>query len=235
MKSNDLCDRLGMDTISAGDAIAAYLAAEDEFGNADLVHELLEKVAYREGIGDTLAEGIDRFHKNLSVENFSVKGMEFAAHDGRVLHGQGLSYAVANRGGDHMYASMLGPEYNGVVDPEGLTEEKVDLLIKRENKMAIRDSAIVCAFAQDDYVSDGRMATLLDTDYEHLQSIGARAVELERHFNNQRGKDRADDRLPYDLPDFETALDAYYERRGWTDNGTAPDQNLANDDSATAN
>src|SRR6056297_3458396 len=47
----------------------------------------------------------------LGVENWSVKGIEFAAHDGRVLHGQALSYAVSNRGADHMYASMLGLEY----------------------------------------------------------------------------------------------------------------------------
>jgi aldehyde:ferredoxin oxidoreductase len=232
MKSNDRCDRLGMDTVSAGDAIAAYLAAEDEFGNAELVHDLLEKVAYREGVGDLLAEGIDRFHEKLGVENWSVKGLEFAAHDGRVLHGQGLSYAVSNRGADHMYASMLSPEYNGVVDPEGLTDEKVELLVERENKMAMRDSAIVCAFSQDTYVDDDALATLLDTDYDRLQSIGARVVELERHFNNQRGMDRADDRLPYDLPDLETALETYYDLRGWTDRGVVPDESVAGDSTA---
>jgi len=49
-------------------------------------------------------------------------------------------------------------------------------------------------------------------------------VTLERHFNNERGFDRADDRLPYDdqVPDFENALEEYYELRGWNDDGTVP-------------
>jgi aldehyde:ferredoxin oxidoreductase len=202
MRSNELCDLLGMDTISAGNVVAAYLAAEDEFGNADLVHELLPKIAHREGIGDLLAEGIARTHDELGVENWSVKGMEFAAHDGRVLHGQGLSYAVASRGGDHLYGNMLGQEYDGVVDPEGLFEEKIELLVHRENKMAVRDSAVICTFGLDDYVTERDIATLLDTEWEHLNAIGERIVELERHFANRRGTDRRDDRLPYDLPDF---------------------------------
>jgi len=89
MRANELCDSLGMDTISAGVTVAAYLASEDEFGNAELAREVTERIAYREGIGDILAEGVDRCHDELGVDNYTVKGMEFAAHDGRVLHGQG--------------------------------------------------------------------------------------------------------------------------------------------------
>jgi aldehyde:ferredoxin oxidoreductase len=223
MQSNELCDLLGMDTISAGNVVAAYLAAEDEFGNAALVHDLLPKIAHREGIGDLLAEGVDRAHAELGVENWSVKGMEFAAHDGRVLNGQGLSYAVANRGADHMYGNMLSPEYDGAVDPDGLSEEKVEMLIHRENKMAIRDSGVLCAFGVDDYVTEADVAALLRTDWERLDAIGARIVSLERHFNNQRGQDRAHDRLPYEIPGFESALERYYADRGWNEDGTVPD------------
>jgi aldehyde:ferredoxin oxidoreductase len=223
MQSNELCDLLGMDTISAGNVVAAYLAAEDEFGNADLVHDLLPKIAHREGIGDLLAEGVDRAHAELGVENWSVKGMEFAAHDGRVLNGQGLSYAVANRGADHMYGNMLSPEYDGVVDPDGLSEEKVEMLIHRENKMAIRDSGVLCAFGVDDYVTESDVAALLRTDWERLDAVGDRIVALERHFNNRRGRDRTHDRLPYDIPGFESALDQYYAARQWNDDGTVPD------------
>ena len=87
MKSNDLCDKLGMDTISCGNTIAAYLASEDEFGNVELIHELIEKIAHREGGGDDLVEGIDRIHEDRGVDNWTLKGMDFAAHDGRVVHG----------------------------------------------------------------------------------------------------------------------------------------------------
>ncbi len=106
MKGNGRCDRPGTDTISAGNAVAAYLASEDAFGDADLVHETTREIAYREGVGDRLAEGIDRVHDELGVENWTVEGMSFSAHDDRALNGQGLGLAVANRGADHMYATL---------------------------------------------------------------------------------------------------------------------------------
>jgi aldehyde:ferredoxin oxidoreductase len=220
MQANELCDRLGMDTISAGVTVAAYLAAEDEFGNAELVQRLVPKIAHREGVGDLLAEGVSRAHSELGVDDWSVKGLEFAAHDGRVLHGQGLSYAVANRGADHMYGNMLNPEYDGIVDPEGLSPEKIEMLIHRENKMAVRDSGVICAFGMGDYVTEDDIAALFETDWDRLDDLGSRVIDLERHFNNQRGIDRTDDCLPYELPEFESALDRYYDRRGWTDRGT---------------
>jgi aldehyde:ferredoxin oxidoreductase len=224
MRANELCDSLGMDTISAGVTVAAYLASEDEFGNAELAREVTERIAYREGIGDILAEGVDRCHDELGVDNYTVKGMEFAAHDGRVLHGQGLSYALANRGADHMYAGMLTLEYSGELDPEG-TLGKAERLVQEENAAAFRDTGIVCAFGSD-YVTDDRLETLFDADYEELMEIGARTVRLERHFNNQRGFDRADDGLPYEIPDLEGAIDEYYAARGWTSDGTVPDAAL---------
>ncbi|MFU8866749.1 aldehyde ferredoxin oxidoreductase C-terminal domain-containing protein [Natronococcus sp.] len=230
MKSNDLCDTLGMDTISAGVTVAAYLASQDEFGNAELAHDVTERIASREGIGDLLAEGVERCHDELGVDSYAVKGLELAAHDGRVLNGQGLSYAVANRGGDHMYESrVMSAEYGGRIDPEG-TLGKAEALVEGENEAAFRDTGIVCAFGSG-YVTDERLGALFDADHEDLLEIGARTVELERHFNNQRGFDRDDDRLPYDLPDLEAAISEYYEARGWNDDGTVPSSAI---DSVTA-
>ncbi|WP_115863815.1 aldehyde ferredoxin oxidoreductase C-terminal domain-containing protein [Halorussus litoreus] len=227
MKSNDLCDRLGLDTISAGVTISAYLASEDEFGNADLVHDLVEKIARREGVGDLLAEGVDRCHDELGVENWSSKGLEFAAHDGRAINGQGLSYATSNSGADHMYSEILGDEYSGELDPVGL-DGKASHLVASENAAAFKDSGVVCAFSSS-YVGEERLEALFDAPYEDLLAVGDRVVELERHFNNQRGFDRSDDDLPYDLPDFERALDDYYEARGWNADGTVPEGRIAGD------
>jgi aldehyde:ferredoxin oxidoreductase len=223
MKANELCDSLGMDTISAGVTVAAYLKSEDEFGNAELAQEVTEKIAYREGVGDDLGEGVDRVHDDLGVDNYTVKGMEFAAHDGRVLHGQGLSYAVANRGGDHMYAGMLSLEYSGELDPEG-TLGKAETLVDQENRNAFRDTGIVCAFGGD-YVTDERLEALFDADHDELMAVGERTVRLERHFNNQRGFDRGADELPYEIPDLEDAIEEYYAARGWTD-GIVPDADV---------
>ena len=237
MKSNEQCDNYGLDAISAGNTVAAYLASEDEFGNEELVHDLVEKIARREGVGDLLAEGIDRAHEQLGVENWSVKGMDFAAHEGRVLNGQGLSYAVSNRGADHMYATFYSVEYplvpaDQALDPEG-TLGKAERLAHRENLMALNDSGVVCKFSRD-YMSPERYADLFEADFEDLLDVGRRTVILERHFNNQRGFDRAEDQgLPYDLPDFEQALDEYYDQRGWED-GVVPDAALPDDVSASS-
>ncbi|QCS43995.1 aldehyde ferredoxin oxidoreductase family protein [Natrinema versiforme] len=226
MKSNKLCDEYGVDTISAGDTIAAYLASEDEFGNVDLIHDLVEKIAYREGVGDQLAEGIDRIHDDLGVENWSVKGMEFAAHDGRTLNGQGLAFATSNRGADHMYAEFYPYEYplvdaDDAFDKSGL-EGKPPKVVELENSNVIKDSAVLCKFSRD-FITEERFEGLLDADYEELLALGGEIVSLERHFNNQRGFDRADDRLPYEIPDFEQGLAEYYDERGWNDDGTVPD------------
>ncbi|AEH39197.1 aldehyde ferredoxin oxidoreductase family protein [Halopiger xanaduensis] len=225
MKSNELCDRYGLDAISAGNTVAAYLAAEDEFGNDDLIHELVERIAFRDGVGDTLAEGIDRAHEELGVDNWTVKGMDFAAHEGRVLHGQGLSYAVANRGADHMYSVFYSVEYPLVPDEQALdptgTVGKADRLVQRENLMALNDSGVVCKFSRD-YMNPDRYESLFSADFEELLAVGDRVVTLERHFNNQRGFDASDDDLPYEIPDFERALEEYYDARGWED-GVVPD------------
>jgi aldehyde:ferredoxin oxidoreductase len=72
----------------------------------------------------------------------------------------------------------------------------------------------------DDYVTEDDVAELLDTSWDRLEELGSHIVELERHFGTQRGRDRDDDRLPYDLPDFQRALDQYYDIRGWRQDGT---------------
>jgi aldehyde:ferredoxin oxidoreductase len=212
MKSNELCDRYGLDAISTGNTVAAYLAAEDEFGNRDLIWDLVE--------------GIARVHDDLGVENWSVKGMDFAAHEGRVLHGQGLSYAVSNRGADHMYAVFYSQEYplvdeDDAFDPTGF-EGKPQRLVEKEAQMALNDSGVVCKFSRD-YMTPERYETLFGAEFEELLAVGDRIVTLERHFNNQRGFDREDDALPYDLDGFESALEEYYRVRGWREDGVVPD------------
>ncbi|MFO7927623.1 MAG: aldehyde ferredoxin oxidoreductase family protein [Halobacteriota archaeon] len=231
MISNELCDRYGLDSISAGNTIAAYLDSEDEFGNTELIHDLVEKIAHRDGIGDTLAEGIDRAHEELGVGNWSVKGMDFAAHEGRVLHGQALSYAVANRGADHMYATFYSVEYplveaSEAMEPTGM-DGKAERLIERENLMALNDSGIVCKFSRD-YMNQERYETLFGADFEDLLDVGARTVTLERHFNNRRGFDDSDDVLPYEVPELDRGIEEYYELRGW-DDGVVPDEALPDD------
>ncbi|MDG5775296.1 aldehyde ferredoxin oxidoreductase C-terminal domain-containing protein [Haloarculaceae archaeon H-GB1-1] len=233
MKSNDLCDKYGLDTISAGVSITAYLKANDEFGNSELIHELIEKIAHREGEGDMLAEGVDRFADELGVKNWTVKGLEFPAHDGRVSHGLALSYCTANRGADHMYSAMNIYDYFQADDPSTL-EGKPDILPEVENQKAVNDTAVFCRFSRNNVLEtwDGedhrdRYTALMDASYEDLMDLGSRIVELERHFNNQRGFDRDADMVPYEIEGIEAGLDRYYELRGWNQDGTVPEENVA--------
>jgi len=230
MKSNELCDIYGMDTISCGDTVAAYLKREDEFGNSELIHETVEKIAHREGVGDLLAEGVARAHEELGVENWSVKGMEFAAHDGRKLNGQGLSYATANRGADHMYSTFYAWEYPLVSNEEALDssglEGKAPHIVEQENRRALEDCGVICRFSRG-MQTDERLEGLFEADLEELLAVGSRVVDLERHFNNHRGFDRDVDTLPYELPDFESELSEYYRLRDWDEDGIVPDSRAA--------
>ena len=226
MHANDRCDELGLDTISCGDVVSAYLAAKDAFGDAELVHDLIERIARREGIGDLLAEGLARCHDELGVPDWTMKGMEFAAHDGRALAGQALAFATSNRGADHLYGGMYVYEYplvdrEDALPADGL-EGKAAKLVESENRNAALDSAIACRFSRGT-LTDDRLRTLLDATPGELDALGARIVDLERGFNNRRGRDRGDDAaLPYALDGLSAALDSYYERRGWNRDGTVP-------------
>ncbi|EMA66857.1 aldehyde ferredoxin oxidoreductase [Halorubrum aidingense JCM 13560] len=225
MRANELCDELGMDTISCGDVVSMFLESEAEFGNATLVRSLVEQIAYREGVGDKLAEGIHRAHEEFGADDWTVKGMAFSGHDGRTLNGQGLGFATSNRGADHMYGEFYPYEYplvdkDQALDPTGL-EGKPPKLVEKENRNAVLDSAVICKFSRGT-VTDDRLASLLDADYDDLLALGARVVELERGFNNARGFDRADDTVPYAdaIDGFEDGLSEYYAIRGWNDDGT---------------
>ncbi|MCK4336546.1 MAG: aldehyde:ferredoxin oxidoreductase, partial [Candidatus Aminicenantes bacterium] len=125
---NDICDRLGMDTITAGNvtafAIEAYKNGKTgfavEYGDVDRIAELLRMIAYREGIGDLLAEGVRFAAKEIGFEEMSiqVKGLEPPSFDPRYLKGMGLGYAVSDRGACHLRTTFYKPELTGIIQPE---------------------------------------------------------------------------------------------------------------------
>jgi len=76
------------------------------FGRTDNIAKILVEIALREGEGDELALGSKRLAEKYGGLEFAaqVKGLEMAAYDPRAGWGQGLNYAVANRGGCHLNA-----------------------------------------------------------------------------------------------------------------------------------
>jgi len=107
-EANYDCNLLGLDTISTGATISCamelsqrgLLEKQIEFGDAKALQPLIQKIAYREGIGTDLAEGSVRFARNQGAEEYAmtVKGLELPAYDPRGAMGQALSYATSNRG-----------------------------------------------------------------------------------------------------------------------------------------
>ena len=110
-------DELGMDTISTANTIAWAMEANEKglwdnglnFGSVEELSAIFDDIAHRRGLGDELAEGSKRLSEKYGGKEFAMhaKGLELAAYEPRKAVGQGLGYAVANRGGCHLNAGYL--------------------------------------------------------------------------------------------------------------------------------
>lgn len=110
-------DELGMDTISCGNTLSFAMELNEKgmwdnglsFGKTDNISEILDDIAHRRGVGNELAEGSKRLAEKYGGKEFAMqaKGMELAAYEPRGAVGQGLGYAVANRGGCHLNGGYL--------------------------------------------------------------------------------------------------------------------------------
>ena len=110
-------DELGMDTISTANTISWAMEANEkglwdnglEFGKTDNLSQIFDDIAHRRGIGDELAEGSKRLSEKYGGKEFAIhsKGLELAAYEPRRAVGQGLGYAVSNRGGCHLNGGYL--------------------------------------------------------------------------------------------------------------------------------
>ena len=110
-------DELGMDAISASSTLAWAMEANEKglwdnglkFGDTDNISQIWDDIAHRRGIGDELANGSKRLSEKYGGTEFAIhsKGLELAAYEPRRAVGQGLGYAVANRGGCHLNGGYL--------------------------------------------------------------------------------------------------------------------------------
>jgi aldehyde:ferredoxin oxidoreductase len=120
LKANEICNKYGMDIISAGTTIAfamelyeeGILTTEDtgglelEWGNKKAAIQLLEMIGEREGLGELLSQGSKKAAEAIGpeAEKFAmhVKGLEVSGQDGRTHRSIGLAHATAARGADHL-------------------------------------------------------------------------------------------------------------------------------------
>jgi aldehyde:ferredoxin oxidoreductase len=227
-KLNELVNRLGLDSISCGctcafaiDCYEAGILTDKDtgglklnWGNADAVIQLVQKIAKREGIGNLLAEGsraaAKKIGKGASELTSEVKGLEAPMHDPRAFHGLGLAYAMSIRGACHLSHLDLFAEQGGVAMPEvGLeggyigqsSEGKGKLVWITENLASVLQSSGLCYFGAAS-LDFNDMVKMLNTTagrkytVEDLMKIGERIWLLKRALNNMMGVTVEDDKLP---------------------------------------
>jgi aldehyde:ferredoxin oxidoreductase len=219
--ANDLCDLLGMDTISMGVTLAfvaealerGWLSAAEvgvPFGWGDWrgMLALVEQTARREGFGARLAEGAWRLAESVHPEGtrlvYAVKRLELPAHSARALKGLSIGYATATRGGSH-HDTRPTPQYAAGFDRRG-TADKPAFAVRSQHFTAVGDSLVMCRFTSErgfglflgePYAAMVRAVTGWDVTVEELERVGERIVNLERLFNVREGVRRGADALPW--------------------------------------
>ena len=240
---NDLCDRLGMDTITAGNLAAFAIEAAKrkklkenlQYGDVDGIAEILTKIAYRKGVGRILSEGVRHAAKVWGMEEraIHVKGLEPAGFDPRVLKGMGLAYATSDRGACHLRATFYKSELSGQIDPDQI-KGKAKLFVDYEDKMTLFDALILCRFYRDlitwkDLQEIVKSASNLSLKKKELKAMASEIINLARTFNQQEGVTKKEDKLPRRFfreviqgtgktirsEDLDFMLKEYYQLRGW--------------------
>lgn len=245
---NDLCDRLGMDTITAGSLCAFAMEASEmgrisekiNWGDVDKIAQLLHEISSKKGIGSILAEGIMHAAKAWDMEEIAIhsKGLDPAGYEPRVLKGMGLAYATSDRGACHLRSTFYKAELAGMI-PMDQIEGKAKLFLEFEDRFNIHDSLILCRFYRDLYWDWAYLSTIVETttgiklDEGGLKKISSTIQSETRRFNLREGLNPKDDTLPkrfFDEPlgregktlrreDLRRMLQDYYALRGWTGEG----------------
>ncbi len=245
MAAIELCDAMGLDSISAGGSIGFAMEAFQrglltpekfdgltlEWGDGEAAIELIRKIAYKEGqAGKFLAQGVSAMAKELggSAADFAcvVKGKEMAAHDPRGDKPRGVSYAMGTCGGDHHEGNSPGGQA----------------------KRCLHNSLVICSFVGG-YWSPKMFVDMLnplcgwDMDEAELMATARRIRTLERCFNVREGTSRKDDTLPkrmlteplpegpkkgsvFSPEEMKKVQDDYYAYFGWDDNGIPTEATL---------
>ncbi|TFG15188.1 MAG: aldehyde ferredoxin oxidoreductase [Promethearchaeota archaeon] len=255
---NTKCFDLGIDTISSGSVIACLTHHFEvgnvnqndldglipEWGNIEIIEKFLEKIAYRDGIGDTLAEGSDSFAKKFKISQddiATVVGLEVTYHDLRSNYGMAIAYGMggAYRGPSHNacdpYYSLLGVPLEeigmNIIDKYNDDEEMAEYCAIDMDYRALYSSIIMCSFCNPLPSHNAAMieyATGLKFGLEEVKLFGERILTMKRMFNIKMGLSAKDDRLPQILlrpfkeggsadktPDFKKLKEAFYQYKKW--------------------
>jgi aldehyde:ferredoxin oxidoreductase len=226
-KANDLANRYGVDAITAGCMIAftmeifergiiseKELGFKAEWGDPEVVINLIEMIARRRGFGNILAEGPKGAAKiigrNSEAYAPNVKGESVPMHDPRTYLGKALMYAVCPYGPDHSRGSVAelytGSEELGIekVD-EPTTRDVARAFSSTENFVEVLECMMLCTFQYASYaggISPAYVPKLYNSvtgdkiSLDDMLKIGSKLVQLKRDFNERAGLKAEDDNLP---------------------------------------
>ncbi|MFO8110165.1 MAG: aldehyde ferredoxin oxidoreductase family protein [Thermoplasmata archaeon] len=260
-KASLMVDELGLDGISTGNVLGwamecferGILTKEDfgglepRFGEPEPYLKLIEMIAHREGVGDTLAEGVMRAAEKVGqgTGDFAMhcKGMEFPGYEPRGSPGMGLAYATSDRGACHQRAWTVRAELE--MEKQFSADGRAKLVRDTQDERAAAYSLVMCDFVPfgvPTFVKMFNSATGFDLTEEEYLDAGERIWNLARMYAVREGISRKDDRIPQrlmePLPDgptkgnaftqgmFDEMLDEYYGLRGWDENGVPTGETL---------
>ncbi len=223
IKANDICNRYGLDTISAGATIAwameAYerglLTKEDTegieltWGNDEAMIAALEKLARREGrLGELLADGVKRASERLGKgsEEFAmhVGGQELPAHDPRFQPGFATTYIMDATPARHTQGGEQGRPHRSRLGPKIDKYQysgKGEVHAKAAHLMHVINSAGICQFATFSYpwqyVPDF-LSAVTGQQYttEKCLEVGERIGNLRHAFNLREGHNPLERNVP---------------------------------------
>lgn len=205
VKSNTLCNQLGMDTITAAATLSAWGEARGRFPSAAEVEQLLGDIATLTGEGKALAQGSRRFADGIGRPDLSmsVKGLELPAYDPRGAYGMALAYCTSNRGGCHLRAYPIAHEIlrKPVATDRFSFDGKARIIAIAEDSNAAIDSLVACKFSffgasLEEYAELLTATTGIEYSPQSLREIGRNIYLTERFYNCANGFTAADDILP---------------------------------------
>ncbi|NVM53778.1 MAG: aldehyde ferredoxin oxidoreductase family protein [Candidatus Helarchaeota archaeon] len=227
-KANELCNRYGLDTISCSETIGWAMECWEkgiltekeaeglvlDWGNKDTILRLIERITLRQGIGNILAEGVDRAAKEIGKNSaefaVTVKGVEVAHHDPRAFHSMALTYAISTHGANHndaftvLLSSLPRPELglNERIPPDSNDPELNSKAVKMmQDFIAATNSLIMCSlidgvFPPEFLLKIIKAITGLTFTQDELLTIGERIFNLKRMYGVRCGISKKDDTLP---------------------------------------
>jgi aldehyde:ferredoxin oxidoreductase len=223
----ETCDRLGIDVIDAGNAVAWTIRAKEadlveypiEFGDADGANALIEAIASRgtadcgddesdadpetPGLLAALAHGVDTASDRFGGAEFipTVKSMAFPSYDPRGAPGMALAYATSDRGACHRRARPV--ETETAFGTDWSVQDRVRIVVGEQTVRSTLWSLIIDDFVGETMWEDLGQEWLASIDRPYttreLTRVGRRIWTLTRLFNAREGFDRTTDTVPNEL------------------------------------